>query len=195
MKHVIQAHIEESIKAKTDLLDDQSFIQNIERIAKHCFQAIVRGNKIIFAGNGGSAADSQHLAAELLGRFEAERESIASVALTTNSSAITAIANDYSYEQIFCRQLSGIGKSGDIFIGISTSGNSKNILLAIEKCKRLGISTIGLVGTSGAIPEACDYSIQVPSKRTAIIQESHIMIGHILCGLIESQYIQHHSKS
>ncbi len=146
------------------------------------------GSKIIFCGNGGSAADSQHLAAELMGRYLIDRNPLPALALTVDTSALTAIANDYSYEEIFSRQLSGIGNSGDVLVGLSTSGNSGNVLRAIETARKNGIKTIGLTGGKGGkMVDQCDLCIVVPSNQTNHIQEMHIAIGHVLCGYIEKQ--------
>ena len=151
-------------------------------------ESITKGGKIIFCGNGGSAADSQHLASEFTGRFIKDREPIASLALTTDSSALTCISNDYSYEQVFARQLKAIGKEGDVFVGISTSGNSNNIIEAIKVAKDMGIKTISLLGNDGgAMKDLGDLSIIIPSDVTARIQEMHILVGHTLCGGVEQE--------
>jgi D-sedoheptulose 7-phosphate isomerase len=159
----------------------------ITKTAGVMIECIKKGRKIMFAGNGGSAADSQHLAAELVGRFLKDRKPMAGIALTTDTSIITAVANDYSFDDIFSRQVEGLGKSGDVFFGISTSGNSPNILKAIEKARSLGIYTIGLTGNGGGkMAQAVENLIDVPYKgKSARIQEVHILIGHILCELIE----------
>ena len=158
----------------------------IQEIANRCKTALDSGNKILFCGNGGSAADSQHLAAELIGRFQKERRSLAAIALTTDTSIITSVANDYDYDSIFERQVAGLGRSGDVVIGISTSGNSKNVVKAIEKARDIGMHTIGFTGEGGGkMHELCDICLCVPSKVTARIQEMHILIGHIICELIE----------
>ncbi len=181
----IKAHIQESIDAKMALLDSDLPAQ-IAEVAGLCEKAIKNSNKILLAGNGGSAADAQHIAAELVGRFEKERQSLAGIALTTDTSALTAIANDYGYDHVFSRQLSGLGREGDVFIGISTSGNSKNIVKAVEASKTLGITTIALTGKGGQLQQLADYTLAIPSTRTAIIQECHIMLGHMLCSLIDN---------
>jgi D-sedoheptulose 7-phosphate isomerase len=162
-------------------------IPAITKTARVMIDCIRNGGKIMFAGNGGSAADSQHLAAELIGRFMKDRNPMAGLALTTDTSIISAVANDYSFDDIFSRQIEGLGKSGDVFLGISTSGNSPNILKAIETAKSIGIITIGLTGNGGGkMAQAVDYLIDVPYKgKSARIQEVHILIGHILCELIE----------
>lgn len=145
-----------------------------------------RGGKIIWFGNGGSATQSQHMAAEFVGRFLRERRSLPSVSLTENMASVTAIANDYAYEQIFARQLEGLGRAGDVAVGLSTSGNSPNVLAGLRAAKQMRIATIGLTGAGGGkMASLCDYCIQVPSKVTARIQEVHLTVGHLLCGLIE----------
>lgn len=151
-----------------------------------CLQSLQKGGKLMLCGNGGSAADSQHLAAEFTGRFSKDRPPIAAVALSTDTSALTCIGNDYSFNDIFARQLQALGKAGDCLIAISTSGNSGNVLAAVAAAKSLGISTIGLLGRDGGKLKAqCDISIVVPSQVTARIQEAHILIGHSLCGAVE----------
>lgn len=160
----------------------------IENVAKICIEALSNGNKIILCGNGGSAADAQHIAAELVGRYKINRKAFNAIALTTDTSILTAIANDFGYDTIFERQVEGLGKSGDVLIGISTSGNSQNIILAIEKAKKLGIKTIALTGANDSkIKNLADYTINVPSTITNNIQEMHIAVGHILCEIIEKE--------
>ncbi len=154
-------------------------------MAGHCLKI---GGKIMFCGNGGSAADSQHLAAELTGRFIHDRRPLAAIALSTDSSALTCIGNDYSFDEVFARQVAGLGCAGDLLIGISTSGNSRNVIRAVEEAQKLGMKTIGLLGRDGGqLRSLCDHSIVVPSTVTARIQECHILIGHTLCGLIEQE--------
>jgi D-sedoheptulose 7-phosphate isomerase len=148
--------------------------------------SIQAGGKILFCGNGGSAADSQHLAAELVGRFLKEREPLAAISLTVDTSALTAIANDYGYDQVFARQLRGIGRAGDVLVAISTSGRSANIVAAVKTARLIGIRTIGLTGAhGGAMPDLCELCIKVPADRSDQVQQLHITIGHILCGLVE----------
>lgn len=186
MLSTIKAHIQQSIDAKQRLLDSPELLAQIEQAAKLCRTALENGNKILIAGNGGSAADAQHIAAELVGRFEKERRSMPGIALTTDTSALTAIANDYGYDKVFSRQLEGLGQAGDVFIGITTSGNSANILSTLAVCKNKSITVIGLTGEKGgALAEQADICLCVPDTRTAIVQESHIMIGHMLCACIE----------
>lgn len=165
------------------------YIEDIRVVADICKNALNEGNKILFCGNGGSAADAQHLAAELVGRFVKERESLSAIALTTDTSILTAIANDYSYDDVFSRQVAGLGQAGDVLIGISTSGNSKNVVKAIELAKQKGLKTVAFTGEGGGkLGALCDAVIAVPSKTTARIQEMHILVGHIVCELVEEDY-------
>ncbi len=184
MRDKIKAIIKESIKIKEGLYSGQ--IENIEKAATIIIKALKDGGKLLVFGNGGSAADSQHIVAELVGRFKNERKALAAIALTTNTSTITALANDYGYTIVFARQIEALGKSGDVAFGISTSGNSKNIIEAIRKANALGLKTIGLIGGDGGqLKKECEVSIIVNSKDTPRIQESHGTIGHIICELIE----------
>lgn len=161
----------------------------IQEIAWRCKSALDNGSKILFCGNGGSAADSQHLAAELIGRFQKERRSLASIALTTDTSILTAVGNDYGFDDIFARQVEGLGRTGDVLIGISTSGNSKNVVKAVEKAKDIGMHTFAFTGEGGgALKHLCDLTLAIPSKVTARIQEMHILVGHIICELVEAEY-------
>ena len=187
MLDTIKSQLEASCLVKQQMLDNAAILQTIEEAVSRCITALKAGNKIILAGNGGSAADAQHIAAELVGRFETERPGLPAITLTTNSSTVTAVANDYEYNNIFRRQVQALGQRGDVFIGISTSGNSPNVIAAIEQCKTQGITVIGFAGeTGGKMLELCDVCVRVPSRNTARIQESHITIGHILCSLIDS---------
>ncbi len=159
----------------------------IERAGALIGAALGAGGKLMLCGNGGSAADSQHIAAELTGRFIHDRRPLAALALTTDTSALTCIANDYSYEDVFARQVSGLGTRGDCLIGISTSGNSRNVIKAVDAARGAGMHVIGLLGRDGgALRALCDVAIVVPSKTTARIQEAHILIGHTLCGMVEA---------
>lgn len=168
------------------IANDTSLHQKMLEIANICVQALKNGNKILFCGNGGSAADSQHLAAELVSRFYFDRPALPAIALTTDTSALTAIGNDYGYEKVFTRQVEALGRRGDILFGFSTSGKSKNVLLAFEKAKEMGIKTVGMLGDDGRdIGKVADYQINIPSLSTPKIQEGHICIGHIICGVIE----------
>ncbi|WP_201748140.1 D-sedoheptulose-7-phosphate isomerase [Aquabacterium fontiphilum] len=151
-------------------------------------RALEAGGKILFCGNGGSAADSQHLASELTGRFIKDRRPLAALALTTDSSALTCIGNDYAFDEVFARQVAGLGRPGDVLVAISTSGNSRNVVRAVDEARRIGMSVVGLLGRDGGVLKPmCDVAIVVPSDVTARIQEAHILIGHTLCGLIEAE--------
>jgi D-sedoheptulose 7-phosphate isomerase len=168
------------------MLDDHGLLDLVRNVAGECIAAYRRGNRILLAGNGGSAADAQHIAAELVGRYAFDRSGLPAIALTTDSSMLTAIGNDYGYEAVFKRQLEANGSAGDVFIGISTSGKSANILTVLRRARDLGIKTVGLAGQDAAeMRPLCDYCLQVPSSSTPRIQEAHIMIGHIICGLVE----------
>lgn len=159
---------------------------DVQRAGQLAAKTLRHGGKIFFCGNGGSAADSQHLAAELTGRFIKDRKPLAAVALSTDTSALTCIGNDYSFDEVFARQVAGLGRQEDLLIGISTSGNSGNVVRAVEEAHKLGMTTVGLLGRDGGkLRSLCSHSIVVPSQVTARIQECHILIGHTLCGLIE----------
>ena len=181
----VRDNIEAAVAVKQQMLNDPALLERILGVAEICVDALKKGNKIIFAGNGGSAGDSQHLAAELVGRYKFDRPGLPALALTTDSSALTAIGNDYGYDRVFERQIEAMGVAGDVFFGITTSGNSKNVLLAIKEAAAKGIITVGLAGNGGAIQDMCDYCISVPTDETPRIQECHIMIGQIICGFIE----------
>ena len=186
LKEKIKSIIEKSIETKQEIQKDDYLI-NIIKISEIITNAFKSGNKVLFCGNGGSAADAQHLAAEFSGRFYKDRKALPSDALHCNTSYLTAVANDYSYEDIYSRIIEGTGVKGDVLIGISTSGNSKNIVKAFEVSKSLGVITVGLTGiTGGNMKNVSDYIIQVPSNDTPRIQECHIMIGHILCEIVEN---------
>jgi D-sedoheptulose 7-phosphate isomerase len=162
-----------------------AIVPQIKRAATLMTGCIENHGKIMFAGNGGSASDAQHLAAELVNRFRRDRRPLAGLALSTDSSILTSIANDYSFEQVFSKQLQALGRKGDIFFGISTSGESANIIRAVADAREMGITTIGLTGENGRIKDLVDCPITVGSRSTARIQEAHILIGHILCELLE----------
>jgi len=183
----ISSIINESIKVKQTLLGDVKLIAQIDTVVKVITTAFQNGNCVYFAGNGGSAADAQHLAAEFSGRFYKDRKALPSEALHCNTSYLTAVANDYSYEVIYARLIEGITKPGDVLVGISTSGNSGNIVKAFEMAKTKQVVTIGFTGDKGGkMKEISDYLINVPSNDTPRIQESHILVGHIICELVES---------
>lgn len=190
MRPDIKKSINDSIIAKQRLLADSELLNKITNVAEMCVESLRKDGKVIFAGNGGSFADAQHLSAELTSRFMFDREPLSSIVLGANSSAISAIGNDYGYDAVFSRELRGIARSNDIFIPISTSGNSENIIKAILIAKSMGIQTIGMTGNlGGKMSSLCDC-IVVPANDTARIQECHILIGHIICELIESIYFK-----
>lgn len=184
MKESIARQIQESIEAKKRLLEND--LDNIEKAGRKMAQCLQKGKKVLFFGNGGSASDSQHLAAELVGRFDRERPSLKGIALNANNSTLTAIANDYDYESVFSRQIEGLGDPGDVAVGLSTSGKSPNVIQAVKTAKKKGIFTIALIGKDGGLlKKEADLSIVIQSSSTARIQESHILIGHILCDIID----------
>ncbi len=190
---LISDYIEKSIQTKKDLLDQ--CLPEIIKIANELIIACKKGNTIFWFGNGGSAADAQHLACELVSRFFLERRALSSIALTTNTSELTAIANDYDFNTVFSRQIEALVKPGDVVIGISTSGNSQNIITAFLKAKQLRATTIGFTGvTGGKIDGIVDYILKVPSNITPHIQESHIMVGHVLCYLIEKDLFENNGE-
>ena len=188
MSKRIKQLISESISVKQQLLNDEAMLQRICDAVNAVTNAFKNGNKVLFCGNGGSAADAQHLAAEFSGRFYKDRKALPAEALHCNTSYLTAVANDYSYDVIYSRLVEGLGVSGDVLIGLSTSGNSSNIIKAFEIAKEKNIITIGFTGDSGGkMKDLCDYLFNVPSKITPRIQESHILIGHIICELVEEK--------
>lgn len=182
----IKNKITSSIELKQLVLKDDVLLSNLQKVAEEMVMCFKNGGKVLFCGNGGSAADAQHLSAELSGRFYTDRDPLYSEALHTNTSYLTAVSNDYSYDVIYSRLIKAQGKKGDVLIGISTSGNSKNILLALEEANRLGMITIGMTGSNGGkMKDCCNYLLNVPSQDTPRIQEVHILLGHILCEMIE----------
>lgn len=188
MIEYITKQISDSVEVKTKILQDGDLLKQIEAVANKTIEAYKNNKKTLIAGNGGSAADAQHIAGEFVSRFYFDRPGLASIALTTDTSILTAIGNDYGYERVFARQVEANGSEGDVFIGISTSGNSKNIVEAITAAKERGIFTVGFTGAKGGImKEMCDICICVPSNETPRIQESHIVIGHILCAIVEKE--------
>jgi D-sedoheptulose 7-phosphate isomerase len=190
MTSEIKREIEASMSVKGAVLNDSLMIEQVRSLVNVCLQSLKAGGKIIFAGNGGSFADAQHLSAEFTSRFQFDRAPLASLALGTNNSTNSAIGNDYGYQQVFSRELAAIAKPGDVFIPITTSGNSGNIVAAIETAKAQGIATVCLTGQTGGKVRSLCNCICVPSTDTARIQECHIMLGHIMCGLIERIYFQ-----
>jgi D-sedoheptulose 7-phosphate isomerase len=187
MKDLIKKEIEKSIEVKTSVLNNNLIIEQLNSLVNNCIQSLKSGGKIIFCGNGGSFADSQHLAAEFISRLRFDRAPLASIALGTNSSNMSAIGNDYGYDQVFKREILALGNSNDIFIPISTSGNSANVIDAINAAKEKGIKIVAFTGgTGGKMANICEC-ILVPSSSTEKIQEVHIMLGHIICYLIENK--------
>ena len=188
----IVEHIEASILTKNRILSDEKLMSDIKKSAELIIEAYKKGNKVLFAGNGGSAADAQHLAAELSGRFYFDRPPLPAEALHCNTSYLTAVANDYGYDEVFARMVKGSGQSGDVLVGLSTSGNSPNILKAFETAKSQGLKTIAFTGeTGGEMKNLADILLNVPSMDTPRIQESHILIGHIICCLVEDELFGH----
>lgn len=185
---MIERIIKSSIEVKEGLLKDKETHNTIISIVNTICEAFQKGNRVMFCGNGGSAADAQHLAAELSGRFYKDRKALPADALHSNTSYLTAVANDYDYDSVYSRLVDGVMKAGDTLIGISTSGNSKNIVKAFEVANQKNITTISLTGEDGGLlHELSDYCLRVPSKDTPRIQESHILLGHIICELVESK--------
>jgi D-sedoheptulose 7-phosphate isomerase len=190
----IKKGILESTKVKQKFLENPKLLSTISQVAQEIINAFKNDKKVLLCGNGGSAADAQHIAAELSGRFYFDREPLFAEALHVNTSYLTAVANDYSYDEVFSRLVKAKGRAGDILIGISTSGNSKNVIKAIEVANEIGMITIGMTGeTGGRMKDICKYLINVPSKDTPRIQEAHIMIGHIICEIVEKELFRKHN--
>lgn len=188
MNKQIKKIIEDSINTKKQILNDNSIMDQIQLSVSQIVQSLSNHGTLYIAGNGGSAADSQHIAAEFVVRFHENRQAFPAMALTTDTSILTAIGNDFGFKKLFARQLQAHASSNDIFIAISTSGNSKNIIHALEYCKKNNITSIGLTGQSGGkMDNLCNICIKIPSDNTARIQESHILIGHIICLLVEQE--------
>jgi len=184
----IKSEVAASAETKQKILADEAFLAKIAAVLKASVAVYKNNKKILIAGNGGSAADAQHFAAELVGRYGFDRPSLPALALTTDTSNLTAIGNDYGYDYVFSRQLEGMGQEGDLFIGISTSGNSQNILNAFASAKTKGITTVALTGRDGGkMAEVADYTLIVPSNDTPRIQESHLLIEHMICDAIEKE--------
>lgn len=191
MSQKIADIIQASIAVKQQVLQDKNLLHCIDEIATLMVNCLKQGHRIYFCGNGGSAADAQHLAAEFSGRFYTDREALPAEALHCNTSYLTAVANDYSYDVVYSRLIRGIGQKGDVLAGLSTSGNSANILKAFETAREKGIHTVGFTGaTGGQMKALSDYLINVPSTDTPRIQESHILAGHIICQLVEERYFE-----
>jgi D-sedoheptulose 7-phosphate isomerase len=190
----IENYINKTISLRDSILNNKDFLFDIETVCKICEKSLRSGGKIILAGNGGSASDAQHIAAELVGRFKFDRPALSSISLATDTSILTAIGNDYGFYQLFSRQIQAHGRPEDVFIGITTSGNSQNIIKAIQICAKMNIKTIAFTGGSGGeVREISDYCLCVPSAETGLIQEVHIMLGHILCEYIENKMFANYS--
>ena len=188
MKDFITNYISDSIKTKESILSNPELLSKIEKTSQLIIESYKNGGKVLTAGNGGSAADAQHIAAEFVSKFLIERPALSAISLGTNTSILTSIGNDYDHEIVFARQIQAHGRKGDIFIAISTSGNSKNIVKAAQTAQETGLKVIGLIGQKPSkLDEYCDVAIKVPSEKTPIIQESHIMIAHIICALVEKE--------
>ncbi len=185
---LVSRRIRESISVKEKLLHDESCLATLGKVASIMTEALRAGNKILFMGNGGSAADAQHLAAEFTGRYMRERRALAAMALNVDTSSLTAIANDYSFDRVFARQIEALGRRGDVAIGLSTSGISPNVLRGMEAARSLELVTVGLTGESGGrLKDVVEHCLCVPSSETPRIQECHILVGHILCEIVENE--------
>ena len=187
-QNLIRRNISDSITVKQELLQNDTIMVNITKVADLIVEAFNNGNKLLFCGNGGSAADAQHLAAEFSGRYYLNRPPLHAEALHTDTSFMTAVSNDFSFDEVYARLIQGIGKQGDILIGMSTSGNSKNVIKALEEAKKKNIITIGFTGkANGNMKPYCDFLINIPSDDTPRIQECHLMLGHAICELVEKE--------
>ena len=187
-KDFIQRYLKDSTVSLSKMSSDTQLMSEVTNIADECASRLQSGKKLLFAGNGGSAADCQHIAGEYVGRFLFDRDGLPAIALTTDSSILTAIGNDYGFENLFSRQVEALGASGDLLFCYSTSGNSKNILKAIEAAKKIDICVAGMTGfNKGKMDDMCDYLIQIPSEHTPNIQEGHLIVGHAICGAVEQQ--------
>jgi D-sedoheptulose 7-phosphate isomerase len=191
---LLREGIKSSISVKVAVLDDTELLRKIIEVSQIIQDAVARGNRVLFGGNGGSAADAQHLAAEFVSRFEFDRPGLPALSLSTDTSMLTAIGNDYGYEFIFRRQLEAQARVGDVFVGITTSGRSKNILAALSVCQSLGVTSVVMCGTGGALEGLADHVIRVPSNSTPRIQECHILIGHMICAYVETGIFGHLKK-
>ena len=187
----LQSTIRDSIEVKSLLLADLKQLDVLSSLITQMVKVYKNGNKVMFAGNGGSAADAQHLAAEFVSRFEFDRPGLPAISLATDTSMITAIGNDYGYERLFLRQLQAQARPGDLFIGLTTSGRSPNVVMAFDACKDLEVTSAALCGLGGELEERVDYLIRVPSQHTPRIQECHILIGHMICAAVESEIFGH----
>ena len=187
----LKDYLDESSQCVLNMVSDPTLLSLLFEIANECLNRLQTGNKLLFAGNGGSAADCQHMAGEYVSRFLIDRNGLPAIALTTDTSILTAIGNDYGYEMVFSRQIEALGRKGDLLFAYSTSGNSQNILKAVETAKKMGISVVGMTGLNrGKLDTMCDFIFKTPSKRTPQIQEGHLIAGHAICALVEKQFFQ-----
>lgn len=188
MREYIDRQVGEAQRIFSEIRSQDSLLVALEHASRACIDSLRNGGKILLAGNGGSAADAQHIAGELVSRYAFDRPGLPSVALTTDTSILTAVGNDYGYERLFARQVQALGQKGDVFIGYSTSGRSPNILMAFEEARSFGLVCVGFTGNRGGpMRDLCDHLLEVPSSDTPKIQEGHLLLGHILCGLIEQE--------
>lgn len=188
MSDYLRAEVSRSVEVMQAILADTALIETVDRIAVAITDAIANGGKVMFCGNGGSAGDSQHLAAELVGKLVFDRPAMAGMALTVDTSALTAVGNDFGYEYVFSRQVEGLGRAGDVLVGISTSGRSKNVVKAMESARQRGIVTIAMTGaTRGPMADLADYWLAIPATETPKIQEGHIVLGHVFCAMVEQE--------
>ena len=189
-KEILKHYLDESSYCISKMASDPTFILLLSGIADECVKRLKSGNKLLFAGNGGSAADCQHMAGEYVSRFLFDRKGLPAIALTTDSSILTSIGNDYGYEMLFARQIKALGKSGDLFFAYSTSGNSKNIIKAVEAATEMGICVVGMTGMNeGLLDGMCDFIFKTPSTQTPQIQEGHLIAGHSICTIVEKQFL------
>ena len=187
----LKDYLDESSQCVLNMVSDPTLLSLLFEIANECLNRLQTGNKLLFAGNGGSAADCQHMAGEYVSRFLIDRNGLPAIALTTDTSILTAIGNDYGYEMVFSRQIEALGRKGDLLFAYSTSGNSQNILKAVETAKKMGISVVGMTGLNrGKLDTMCDFIFKTPSMRTPQIQEGHLIAGHAICALVEKQFFQ-----
>lgn len=187
----LKDYLDESSQFVLNMVSDPTLLSLLFEIANECLNRLQTGNKLLFVGNGGSAADCQHMAGEYVSRFLIDRNGLPAIALTTDTSILTAIGNDYGYEMVFSRQIEALGRKGDLLFAYSTSGNSQNILKAVETAKKMGISVVGMTGLNrGKLDTMCDFIFKTPSKRTPQIQEGHLIAGHAICALVEKQFFQ-----
>jgi D-sedoheptulose 7-phosphate isomerase len=188
VRHYIIDQIDETQRIMAEMLKNSSLLARVEDAVTACVKSIRAGGKILLAGNGGSAADAQHIAGEFVSRFAFDRPGLAAVALTTDTSILTAIGNDYGYEKLFSRQIQALGRPGDVFVGYSTSGKSPNVLQAFETARKAGLVCVGFTGNRGGPMQGlCHHLLEVPSSDTPKIQEGHLVLGHIICGLVERE--------